>query len=163
MNKLAPAALEALENLMAGNARARSGLPLPLPSQSRREELAKGQHPFAVVLTCVDSRVAPELVFHQEPGSLFVTRVLGSALEPASLAAIEFAIEKLHVPLVYILGHSGCAAYRADANKIAKNVLRVVNALPKRSRLLRAALKENAAGIAGGVYDIATASVTRLL
>lgn len=145
---------------MTGNAQTRDGTPVLLPLASRRQELASGQQPIAIVLSCIDSRVTPELVFHQEPGSIMVTRVIGNTLERAALAAVEFALTQFAVPLVFVLGHSQCAAYGGDAAKITRNVSRVVAALPRRSRVVRAALKENAAGIAGGVYDIASATVT---
>jgi carbonic anhydrase len=148
---------------MAGNARFLGGTPLPAPDRARREELAGGQHPFAVVLSCVDSRVVPELLFQAEPGSIFVARVLGNALCEASIAAIDFAVGRFGVPLVFVLGHSQCAALRENDAAIEENVHRVVDGLAKRSRALRAALKENAVGIAGGVYDIRSGSVTRLL
>jgi carbonic anhydrase len=196
---LPPQAFEALERLLAGNARTRSGLPLPFPGQSHRDELANGQHPFAAVLSCIDSRVAPEVVFHQEPGNLIVARVLSNVADDAAVATMEFAVAELHVPLVFVLGHSQCAAIQAAIamlsehartaksleptlrvvtpavrrakrsagdwldNAVAENVRLTVDALAKRSSVLRAALKENAAGLAGGVYDIRSATVTRLL
>lgn len=148
---------------MAGNARFLSGAPLPVPDRARREELADGQHPFAVVLSCVDSRVVPEVLFHQEPGCIFVARVPGNALCETSVASIDFAVGRFSVPLVFVLGHSQCIALRENDAAIVKNVHRVVGGLAKRSRALRAALKEDAAGIAGGVYDIRSGCVTRLL
>jgi carbonic anhydrase len=82
-------------------------------SQKRRLELVKGQHPFAVVLTCADSRVPPELVFDRGLGDLFVLRVAGNIADPFVLGSIEYAVEHLHVPLVVVLGHEHCGAVAA--------------------------------------------------
>jgi len=79
----------------------------------RRRELAKGQHPFAIVLTCADSRVAPEFIFNQGLGDLFVLRVAGNIADPFVLGSMEYAVEHLHVPLIVILGHTKCGAVDA--------------------------------------------------
>lgn len=79
----------------------------------RRTELAQGQHPFAVVLTCADSRVVPEVLFDQGLGELFVLRLAGNIAEQAVLGSIEYAVDHLHVPLVVVLGHEGCGAVGA--------------------------------------------------
>src|SRR5260370_2359171 len=79
----------------------------------RRRELAKGQHPFAIVLTCADSRVAPEFIFNQGLGDLFVLRVAGSIADPFVLRSMEYAVEHLHVPLIVLLGHEKCGAVEA--------------------------------------------------
>lgn len=163
MRTLAQAANEALDRLIAGNARFLSGAQLPAPDLLRREALAGGQHPFAIVLTCIDSRVVPELIFNAEAGSIFVARVPGNTLCEASVSSIDLAVGRFNVPLVFVLGHSQCAALHENDDEIAENVRRVVEGLAERSPELRAGLKENAAGIAGGVYDIRSGSVTRLL
>src|SRR5437773_310046 len=79
----------------------------------RRRELAKGQHPFAIVLTCADSRVAPEYIFNQGLGDIFVLRVAGNIADPFVLGSIEYAVEHLHSPLIVVLGHSKCGAVDA--------------------------------------------------
>jgi len=79
----------------------------------RRIELAKGQHPFASVLACADSRVAPELLFSQGLGDLFVVRVAGSVPDDAVLGSLEYAAEHLGVPLLVVMGHTGCGAVKA--------------------------------------------------
>jgi len=80
---------------------------------SRREELAKGQHPFAAILSCADSRVPPEHVFDQGLGDLFVVRVAGNVTDPALLGSLEYAVEHLHVPVIVVLGHEECGAVKA--------------------------------------------------
>lgn len=75
-----------------------------------RRALKNGQHPFAVVLTCSDSRVVPEFVFDAGLGDLFVVRVAGNVPNPSTLASIEFATASLGVKLIVVMGHSACGA-----------------------------------------------------
>lgn len=75
--------------------------------------LAAGQHPGAVVVTCSDSRVAPEVVLGQGLGEIFVVRVAGNVLDTDGLGSIEYAVEHLHVPLVVVIGHEKCGAVSA--------------------------------------------------
>ena len=85
----------------------------------RREELAKSQHPFAVVLGCSDSRVPPEIVFDQGLGDLFVLRVAGNVIDDHSLGSIEYAVDHLSVRLIVVLGHQRCGAVKAAKETIA--------------------------------------------
>lgn len=83
-------------------------------SKSKRFTLKdKGQKPFAVIVTCSDSRVAPELLFDQGLGDLFVIRIAGNVLDSVGLGSVQYAVEHLHVPLVVILGHENCGAVTA--------------------------------------------------
>lgn len=112
-----PAADEALAKLMAGNQRyVRHVQQHPHQSLARRKELGKGQHPFAVILGCADSRVAPELLFDQGLGDLFVIRVAGNIVDDAILGSIEYAVEHLGTKLVMVLGHEKCGAVSAAVN-----------------------------------------------
>ena len=111
---------DALRCLQEGNARFVSsnfsegrGL-----ESSERMKLAQGQHPFAVVLGCSDSRVPPEIVFDQNPGDLFVVRVAGNVVSTVQSGSVEFAVEHFGVRLVVVLGHSGCGAVRATLEEI---------------------------------------------
>lgn len=105
---------EALRMLKAGNSRFFGG-------QARRPELSAaerraqilGQSPYAVILGCSDSRVPIEIVFDQSLGSLFITRVAGNIVEPATLGSIEYAVEHLNTRLVVVMGHEGCGAVKA--------------------------------------------------
>jgi carbonic anhydrase len=81
----------------------------------RRRELADKQKPFAVVLSCMDSRVPPELIFDQGLGDIFVIRVAGPVLNADELASLEYAIVVKHVALVVVLGHTNCGAVEAAA------------------------------------------------
>jgi carbonic anhydrase len=103
----------ALNRLMSGNTRWVRGEPLHRdPAADRRRRVAGGQHPFAVVFSCIDSRVPPEHVFDQDLGDLFVVRTAGQALDPLITGCVEYG--PAHgTPLVFVLGHTGCGAVRA--------------------------------------------------
>jgi carbonic anhydrase len=104
----------ALKKLAAGNQRFVAGKPQhPDESAARRKELVEGQKPFAVVLGCSDSRVAPELIFDQGLGDLFIVRDAGNVADDVVLASIEYAVEHLGVQLVVVLGHAKCGAVTA--------------------------------------------------
>ena len=113
-------AREALERLREGNRRFVAG-PRRLDSRTsaaRRRELATGQHPFAVILGCADSRVPAEIVFDQGLGDLFVVRVAGNIAGPTQIGSIELAVETLGSLLVVVLGHSGCSAVHATLDAL---------------------------------------------
>ena len=108
---------EAIDTLMAGNRRyvfARQTHPNQMPE--RRAELMDGQHPFAVILGCADSRVPPEVIFDQGLGDLFVVRVAGNIIDDVVLGSIEYAASHLHTPLIMVLGHSQCGAIGATVS-----------------------------------------------
>ncbi len=81
--------------------------------ESRRLSLASGQKPFAVVLSCSDSRVPPELIFDQGLGDLYTIRVAGNVLGSAQVASIEYAVETLGAKLIVVMGHESCGAVKA--------------------------------------------------
>src|SRR4051795_13565486 len=104
----------ALARLLEGNGRyARHKEQHPDETLARRKELETGQHPFAVILSCADSRVPPELVFDQGLGDLFVIRVAGNIADDDVLGSIEYAVEHLHTKLILVLGHEKCGAVSA--------------------------------------------------
>ncbi|QEG01951.1 Carbonic anhydrase [Stieleria maiorica] len=112
-----PAAADALRRLKEGNARFVSGKSIhPHETRNWRAQLEQGQHPFAVVLGCSDSRVPPELLFDQGFGDLFVIRVAGNVVDTDVTASIEYAVHYLQTPLVLILGHTGCGAVKATVD-----------------------------------------------
>lgn len=105
---------QALERLRHGNQRyVRARPDHPDQSSGRRAEVAQGQHPFAVILGCSDSRVPPEIVFDQGLGDLFVIRTAGNVFQDVALGSIEYAILHLHTPLLLVLGHQRCGAVTA--------------------------------------------------
>ncbi|SOR84210.1 MULTISPECIES: carbonic anhydrase [Streptomyces] len=105
---------EALRELAAGNRRWRAFRERhPHEDPALRRTLATGQHPFAVVLGCIDSRVPPELVFDQGLGDLMTVRTAGEVLDEAVLGSVAFGVLELAIPLVVVLGHQSCGAVRA--------------------------------------------------
>lgn len=105
---------EALSRLQAGNERfAKSKVSAGKPVAARRAETAQGQHPFAIVVGCADSRVAPEIIFDQNIGDLFVIRTAGALVDDYALGSIEYAVEHLGTRLVVVLGHERCGAVTA--------------------------------------------------
>jgi len=117
---------EAKERLIAGNGRYVSGRPgVKDVGGARRRELSdNGQHPFALVVCCSDSRVPPELVFDQGLGDLFVVRTAGHTVDDAVLGSIEYGAEHLGIPLIVVLGHEKCGAVKAavDSAKTGAHV-----------------------------------------
>lgn len=116
---LSPA--EALEKLKAGNARFVSAPQLCEADIAKtREGVARGQSPWATVLTCADSRVSPELVFGGlNLGELFVARNAGNMADTATMGTIEYGAEHLGSPLIVVLGHERCGAVAA-ASEVAQ-------------------------------------------
>jgi carbonic anhydrase len=105
---------QAVSRLLAGNARFVAYKERhPDESKDRRRELVSGQHPFAVILGCSDSRVPPELLFDEGLGDLFVIRVAGNIVDDAVLGSIEYAVEHLGTKLIVVLGHEKCGAVSA--------------------------------------------------
>lgn len=115
-NAITPEA--ALKRLMDGNARYAANRMDMKDFSAQRAARAKAQHPIASILSCADSRVAPELLFDQAPGDLFVVRIAGNYLNPDALASLEYGVGVLGTPLVMVLGHSGCGAISATIQEI---------------------------------------------
>lgn len=111
---------QALAKLREGNQRFVSGkLMHPGQTTARRTELASVQHPFAIVLSCSDSRVPPEVIFDQGLGDLFVVRVAGNVLNDEGLGSIEYAVDHLGSRLIVVLGHQSCGAVKAARDTMA--------------------------------------------
>lgn len=108
---------EALRELMAGNVRFAAGRPTnPRRSPAEFRALAESQHPIAAILSCADSRVAPEILFDVGKGDIFVVRVAGNVVSGAGAVvkgSLEYAVAELNVPLIMILGHTNCGAVKA--------------------------------------------------
>jgi carbonic anhydrase len=120
MSSRRPDAEEALARLVEGNARfahnVRSVEALVAPL--RRRSLVLAQHPFAIVLSCSDSRVPAEIVFDQGLGDLFVVRVAGNVIAPSLVGSVEFAAATFGAPLAVVMGHSRCGAVAASLDAI---------------------------------------------
>src|SRR5262245_60224199 len=111
---IALSADEALARLIAGNERFRCGEAYRDGFQRERlADLAKGQHPYATILGCSDSRVPPECIFDAGMGELFVIRVAGNVFSPEIAGSLQYAGSHLHTPLFVVLGHEGCGAVHA--------------------------------------------------
>jgi carbonic anhydrase len=110
-NVLSPDA--ALERLLKGNERYVDGVSLRHDFKHEREALAGGQNPYAAVLSCADSRIAPEYAFDTGRGDLFVCRVAGNFATTETIASLEYAVAVLGVPLILVLGHESCGAVDA--------------------------------------------------
>lgn len=122
-----------------------------------RAELAKGQKPYAIVVTCSDSRVPPEYIFDEHLGKLFVIRTAGNVLDKVELGSIEYAAEHLHSPVLLILGHTSCGAVHATieggelhsqnleaiVNKIEPAVSKAKKTHKHEHELMDASIKEN--------------------
>ena len=105
---------EIIERLKKGNNRFTSDtLERKLQDKQRRDALTGGQQPFAIVLSCADSRVVPELAFDAGLGELFVVRVAGNVANSSSIASIEYAVAHLGCQVIIVLGHQSCGAVTA--------------------------------------------------
>lgn len=151
---------QALVLLKDGNARFVKGEMTGYPVVDLRKETVKTQHPFAVILTCSDSRVIPESIFDRSIGDLFVVRVPGNVMNYAVAGALEYGAEHLNAPILVVLGHTNCGAVSAVVNNselegnipalvapIAPAVQRVRGSLPPDpdpDELLLESIKENA-------------------
>src|SRR5215831_877397 len=115
-NVLSPEA--ALERLMKGNARYVDGVSRRHDFKHEREALSQGQNPFAAILSCADSRIAPELCFDTARGDVFVCRVAGNFASDDIVASFEYAVQVLNTPLIMVLGHDSCGAIDATIKSI---------------------------------------------
>jgi carbonic anhydrase len=164
-----PTPVESLAKLKAGNARFVASPAEALPvDAARRLALAKGQTPFATVLSCADSRVPPEIVFHTGLGDLFVVRAAGNITDKAILASVEYAAEHLAVPLVVVMGHESCGAVKAAVDtpptkSLGPNLDYLLKAI--RPSVLAAASKPEAeqmrAAILGNVEETLNGLITQ--
>ena len=107
-------AAQGLQRLIEGNNRfTRGKAHFPTVCKETLAALARGQHPYATILGCADSRVPPELIFDASFGELFIVRVAGNVISPEAMGSIQYAGSHLHTPLFVVLGHEGCGAVKA--------------------------------------------------
>jgi len=148
---------EALQRLKDGNKRfiQNASTADASATQACRDELVAGQKPIAIILGCSDSRVPAEFVFDQSFGDLFVVRVAGNVAAPTQMGSIEFAAVSFGIPLVVVLGHSGCGAVVATVNELEQpasdslpNIHSIVERIkPAVSTLMDTPLKEDKAAL----------------
>lgn len=150
---------EALARLKEGNERyVAENQTNPNNSAERRQALTGHQAPFAIILSCADSRVIPELAFDQGIGDIFTVRVAGNIANTASLGSIEYAVANLGVNLIVVLGHESCGAVTAaigggdngyNLNHLVAEILPAIDASPDKS--VNAVVKKNAEMNAGQI------------
>ena len=105
---------EALDRLRSGHKSFLAERGLPVSTRDLVHELSEhGQHPFAAVITCSDSRVSPEILFSDRLGDIFVIRTAGNVLSEIEIGSVEYAVDHLHTPLVLVLGHTHCGAVQS--------------------------------------------------
>jgi carbonic anhydrase len=107
-----------LKRLMDGNARYVDGVARRHDFRHEREALSGGQNPFAGILSCADSRIAPEYAFDSARGDLFVCRLAGNFANEDSVASLEYGVAVLGVPLILVLGHDACGAIDATIKSL---------------------------------------------
>jgi carbonic anhydrase len=121
MKSIQPSASEALERLKKGNARFVECSQTGSASQFRKD-LALGQSPFAIILSCSDSRAPSEIVFDQGLGDLFVIRVAGNIVAPSLIGSVEFAAGTFGTQLVVVMGHTQCGAVGATLDVVERGI-----------------------------------------
>lgn len=183
-------AKDILKRLKDGNARfVKDKLEGDLQDKSRRKDLKGGQDPFAIVLSCADSRVVPELTFDTGLGELFVLRVAGNVANTSTIASIEYAVAHIGSKVLVVLGHESCGAVTAavgggdngynlnhllahitpaiSASKknasvntvVKKNAELTVEALKNRSEIIATAVKKRKLQIVPAYYNLGTGKV----
>ena len=148
---------DVLKDLLDGNARFASGaVSNPRRTPKDFSALEESQKPEALIITCADARVPPELLFDQGVGDLFVIRIAGNIVDGSGIVvkgSIEYAITELNVPLIMVLGHSNCGAVKAAVNHIDKDdvppgalneLIGLIKPAVERSKLRPGVLLENA-------------------
>lgn len=178
---------EALDQLIEGNQRyIEDVLEHPNHSSDRRQEMVEGQNPFAVIVGCSDSRVAPEIIFDQGLGDLFIVRVAGNVVGPVEIDSVDYAVKYLGSKVILVMGHESCGAVTAVLNgktqdiqavaqlikpaiRKSKDVEEAIKAnvqwtvsLLKKSPLLQSFLTEKKIDIVGAYYHLGSGNVELL-
>jgi carbonic anhydrase len=148
-----PTAASVLAALKAGNQRHVSAkYTHPHETATYRQGLSAGQHPQASVLTCADSRVAPEIIFDQGLGDLFDVRVAGNVAGNDEIASLEYAAEHLHTPVIVVMGHQKCGAVSAaaeggEAAGHLSSIITPISAAVEKAKTLQGDVVDNAVRI----------------
>jgi len=153
-NVLSPDA--ALDRLMKGNARYVEGVSKRHDFNHEREPLRTGQNPFAGILSCADSRIAPEYCFDTARGDVFVCRVAGNFASDEIIASFEYAVQVLNAPLILVLGHDACGAVDATIKSIRDGT-----ALPGHLPSLVAAISPAVEAVKGEPGDMLDNAIRR--
>ena len=183
----APGAQDSINKLTEGNAAYLLKDDEKISQSKRSDTAANGQHPYAVVITCSDSRVPAELIFDAGIGELFVIRTAGNVIGSYELGSIEYGAEHLHAPLVVVLGHTNCGAVAAalagevhghiaaiadeisaclpeDCEAAQAEILNVENSIAniRTSEIMQELEETDEVTILGAIYDIETGKVSFL-
>ena len=151
----------ALEKLKAGNQRFLGHDPVNYPTEKERKPFNDGQAPYAIILSCADSRVSPELMFNAGLDELFVIRVAGNIATTEAIASIEYAVAHLNTNLIVVAGHEACGAVGAalandkqttdlgyNLNTLVSHITPAISAASKKKAYkndaMTATIKENA-------------------
>lgn len=140
----------ALQKLIEGNKRYAEGKPFySNQTIKRRKEVAENQSPFAIIISCSDSRVPAEIIFDQGIGDLFVARVVGNVVDNMVKASVEYAAEYLNVQLAVVLGHKRCgavdAAIKSDGSHgFIDNLIKAIKPAVERAKSQTGDLWDNA-------------------
>jgi carbonic anhydrase len=153
-NVLSPDA--ALDRLMKGNTRYVDGVSRRHDFKHEREALSLGQNPFAAVLSCADSRIAPEYCFDAARGDLFVCRVAGNFAGDEMVASLEYAVQVLNTPLILVLGHDSCGAVDATIKSLKDGTT-----LPGHLPALVAAIRPAVEAVQGQGGDVLSNAIHR--
>ena len=153
-NVISPKA--ALDRLMQGNMRYVEGVSRRHDFRHEREALSKGQNPFAAVLSCADSRIAPEYCFDTARGDVFVCRIAGNFASDEMVASLEYAVAVLNTPLIMVLGHEACGAVDATIKSVKDGTT-----LPGHLPSLVAAIKPAVDAVQGQAGDMLENAIER--
>jgi carbonic anhydrase len=153
-NVISPKA--ALDRLMQGNARYVEGFSRRHDFKHEREPLSQGQNPYAAVLSCADSRIAPEYCFDTARGDVFVCRVAGNFASDEMVASLEYAVAVLNTPLIMVLGHEACGAVDATIKSVKDGTT-----LPGHLPSLVAAIKPAVDAVQGQAGDMLENAIER--
>jgi carbonic anhydrase len=152
---------EAAKRLAEGNARYVAGTPRNNDYSVGRADRAKGQAPYASIVSCADSRVGPELVFDEGPGELFVVRVAGNFVDENGLASLEFGSAVLGTQVIMVLGHTDCGAIKATIDVI-ENGTELPGHLPGLANALRPGVEQAIAAKPADLVAAATIENVRV-
>lgn len=152
---------EALKRLMDGNARYAANAPDERDFSAGRAARTRSQHPFASIVSCADSRLAPELAFDQGAGNLFVVRVAGNFVNEDGLASLEFGAAVLQSPLILVLGHTSCGAI-ASTIDVVNNGTQLPGHLPSLINAIKPAVLEAQKAGSANLLEAATEANVRL-
>lgn len=152
---------QALKRLVEGNARYAANAPNERDFSAGRAARVGSQYPFASIVSCADSRLAPELAFDQPAGELFVVRVAGNFVNEDGLASLEYGAQVLGSQLIMVLGHTNCGAVSATIN-VVKNNTQLPGHLPSLINAIRPAVLAAQKEAAADLLKAATIANVRL-